>query len=212
MKKEDYQQTINTWNSLADLYEAKFMELDFYNHSYDNFCELITDNEANILEIGCGPGNITKYILSKNPSWQWLGTDVSENMIKHARINIPQASFQVLDARNINEIKNTFHGIVCGFCIPFLSETDVATFITHCSQLLNPKGVLYLSFVSDQEGTSGYKQGSTGQRVYFNYHAFSTITNLLSKARFNVIKQYQIAYPKNDNETENHTVLLAQLI
>lgn len=211
MKPKDYQQTINTWDSLAELYEAKFMDLDLYNESYDHFCEFITANTANVLEIGCGPGNITKYILSKKPSWQWLGTDVSENMVKHAQKNNPQARFQVLDARNINEVQNKFHGIVCGFCIPFLSEIDVALFIHNCAQLLNPSGVLYLSFVSDQEGTSGYKQGSTGNSVYFNYHSHATITNLLIKAGFKLIKQYKIAYPTSQTETENHTVILAQL-
>lgn len=210
MKPTDYKKTINTWNNLAEVYEAKFMDLDFYNHSYDHFCELITDNEAKILEIGCGPGNITKYVLNKKPSWQWLGTDVSENMVNHAQKNNPQATFQVLDARNINEINNTFQGIVCGFCIPFLSATDVATFIAHCANLLTPQGLLYLSFVADTEGTSGYKQGNTGSQVYFNYHALETITTILKCNEFNLIKQYQIPYPTGKETFEKHTVLLAQ--
>lgn len=211
MKPKDYQQTINTWDSLAAVYEAKFMDMDLYNDSYDLFCKLVANNTANILEIGCGPGNITKYLLKQQPAWKLFGTDVSENMVKHAQKNNPQARFQILDARNINEVQTKFHGIVCGFCIPFLSETDVALFIHNCAHLLNPSGVLYLSFVSDQEGTSGYKQGSTGNSVYFNYHSHSTITNLLIKASFKLIKQYKIAYPTSQTETENHTVLLAQL-
>jgi trans-aconitate methyltransferase len=193
LKPTDYQRTINTWNSLAVLYEAKFMDMDLYNESYDHFCTLVANNKANILEIGCGPGNTTKYLLKQQPNWKLLGTDVSENMVKHAQKNNPKATFQVLDARNINEVQTKFHGIVCGFCIPFLSTYDVAIFIQNCAQLINPSGVLYLSFVSDLEGTSGYKQSSTGNRVYFNYHALSTITNLLIKAGFNLIKQYPIA-------------------
>ena len=55
---DKYKETFKTWNKVASLYEDKFMDLDLYNNTYDYFCELVKDN-AKILEIGCGPGNIT---------------------------------------------------------------------------------------------------------------------------------------------------------
>lgn len=35
MLKTPYQETFETWNKIAGLYEEKFMDLDLYNQSYD---------------------------------------------------------------------------------------------------------------------------------------------------------------------------------
>lgn len=80
-----YQETFKTWDKIAQIYEDKFMGLDLYNDTYDIFCNLISKNNPYILEIGCGPGNITQYLLAKNPNFRITAIDNSENMIKLAR-------------------------------------------------------------------------------------------------------------------------------
>lgn len=59
---DKYFETFETWNKVASLYEENFMNLEVYNESYDLFCNTVHTPNASILEIGCGPGNITKYL------------------------------------------------------------------------------------------------------------------------------------------------------
>jgi 16S rRNA A1518/A1519 N6-dimethyltransferase RsmA/KsgA/DIM1 with predicted DNA glycosylase/AP lyase activity len=61
---DSYQETFETWDKVALLYQEKFMNLDIYNGTYDFFCNLFSMTKPRVLEIGCGPGNITKYILT----------------------------------------------------------------------------------------------------------------------------------------------------
>ena len=61
---DKYQETAQTWNKAAKRYQEIFMDLELYNDSYDILVEQIINKQANILEIGCGPGNITKCFLS----------------------------------------------------------------------------------------------------------------------------------------------------
>ncbi len=68
-------------------YQEKFMNLSLYNETYDLFCNLLSMTKPKVLEIGCGPGNISKYILTKNSNFQIHGIDISPNMINLARIN-----------------------------------------------------------------------------------------------------------------------------
>lgn len=84
---DKYQETFQTWNKVAQIYQNKFMNLDLYNDSYDNFLELVGEINATISEIGCGPGNITKYLLTKRTDLKIMGIDISENMIELARQN-----------------------------------------------------------------------------------------------------------------------------
>ena len=82
-----YKEPFETWNKVASLYQVKFMGLNLYNDTYDFICNLITKDNAKILEIGCGPGNITKYLLSKRPDFDIFGIDIAPNMIELAKKN-----------------------------------------------------------------------------------------------------------------------------
>jgi trans-aconitate methyltransferase len=100
-----YKETFETWNKVASLYEDKFMDLDLYNDSYDFICNLITKDNAKLLEIGCGPGNITKYLLSKRPDFNIFGIDIAPNMIELAKKNNPAASFAMMDSSKFPTLK-----------------------------------------------------------------------------------------------------------
>lgn len=80
-----YTETFETWNKIATLYQDKFMQLDLYNNTYDFICKSINKYQAKILEIGCGPGNITKYLLSNRPDFDIFGIDIASNMIEIAK-------------------------------------------------------------------------------------------------------------------------------
>jgi trans-aconitate methyltransferase len=134
---DKYEVTIKTWDLLAQKYQDGFMDLNLYDESYDVFCELLEKKSASILELGCGPGNITKYLLNKRPHYKIHATDAAPSMIALARKNNPTATFEVIDTRNISELKNKYDAIVCGFCLPYLSETDCIKLIEDSFQLLN---------------------------------------------------------------------------
>jgi 2-polyprenyl-3-methyl-5-hydroxy-6-metoxy-1,4-benzoquinol methylase len=57
--------TFETWDKGSKIYEDKFMDFNLYNESYDIICNTIYKVNAKILDIGCGPGNIIKYLISK---------------------------------------------------------------------------------------------------------------------------------------------------
>ncbi len=205
-----YTETFDTWNKLALLYQQKFMGLDLYNKSYDVICDSITKSGATVLDVGCGPGNITRYLLTKRPDFNVLGIDVAPNMVELARKNNPTAKFSVLDSRQIGELKTTFDGIVAGFCLPYLSSFDVSKLFTDCFQLLHNNGLLYVSFVEGDNAQSGYQTGSSGDRTYFYFHTTDEITKQLKDKNFDEIEVYKVDYTKSASETEVHTILVAR--
>lgn len=209
---DQYQETFETWDKIAAKYEDKFMYLDIYNKTYNRFCETLSSGHATLLEIGCGPGNITNYILSKMPGCHITGIDVAPNMIVLAQKNNPAASFKVMDCRQIDELERAFDGIICGFCLPYLSEADCVALIGHCAAMLTGGGVLYLSFVEGDPADSGFQAGSTGSRVYFYYHSLVAIEKLLSENGFEMADVSRISYEKGDRRMEVHTVLIAKKV
>ncbi|MGB3005934.1 MAG: class I SAM-dependent methyltransferase [Chitinophagaceae bacterium] len=205
-----YKETFETWNKVASLYQDKFMDLDLYNDTYDFICNSITKGNAKLLEIGCGPGNITKYLLSERPDFDIFGIDIAPNMIELAKKNNPTASFGIMDSRQIDDLKTKYDGIVCGFCLPYLSQTDSLKLIKDCYSLLNENGLVYLSFVEGDPNKSGFQVGSSGDRSYFYFHILNDLKTQLVESNFDEFKIFKVKYKKSETEIDIHTILTAK--
>lgn len=203
-------ETLTTWNKIAKAYETVFMDLDIYDTSYALFCSYLEGTPLSVLEIGCGPGNISRYIINKKPDCYFYGIDSSINMVELAKKNNPNGHFEVMDCRSISQFNQSFHGIIAGFVIPYLSIKDCTHFIKNSANLLTTNGIFYLSFVPGKYENSGFKTGSNGNRIYFYYHDRSAINKTLVKYGFQIINQQDISYTKGNNIQETHTVLICK--
>lgn len=202
-------ETFDTWNNIASLYQDKFMNLDLYNDTYDFICNTIATPNAKLLEIGCGPGNITKYLLSQRPDFDIFGIDIAPNMIELAKKNNPTANFAVIDSREIKNLDKKYDGIIVGFCLPYLSPTESNELISNSYDLLNENGLLYLSFVEGNPEESDFKVGSGG-RVYFHYHNLDDLITQLKKSNFDQLEIFKVKYKTSETEFDIHTILTAK--
>lgn len=193
---DPYQLTFQTWNKVAALYQEKFMDLDLYDDTYDRFLALVEKENARVLEIGCGPGNITRYLLSKRPDLHIEAIDVAPNMIELARQNVPGASFRVMDCRELDKLTGRYDAVVCGFALPYLSTDDSAKLFRDSAQLLTPRGVGYFSAIEGDYSRSGYLTASTGDQTYVYLHEEKTLTGQLESAGFEVVDVLRKDYPK----------------
>jgi 2-polyprenyl-3-methyl-5-hydroxy-6-metoxy-1,4-benzoquinol methylase len=207
---DTYSETFETWNKVALLYQNKFMNLNLYNKTYDVFCKALSKSNSRILEIGCGPGNITKYLLEQRPDFSISGIDIAPNMVALATENNPLASFKVMDCREIHQLNSKYDGIIAGFCLPYLSEADVTKLITDCSNLLTQNGILYLSFVEGDSNKSGFQTGSSGNRIYFYYHSLSTLLELLLNKGFETPTVMHVDYENGSKGVDIHTIIILQ--
>ncbi len=48
---DQYRQTAQTWDKLAQAYQDKFMDLDLYDHTYDAFCDALPDPHSRGLDM-----------------------------------------------------------------------------------------------------------------------------------------------------------------
>lgn len=208
----NHKENTETWNNIAQEYADKFMGLDLYIDTYDSFFKTIKNKSASILEIDCGPGNITQFIAKRSTDFKIEAIDISENMIALAKKNIPEANYQVMDCRNVAHLEMRFDAIVCGFTIPYLSQTDCSKLLSDCFDLLEEGGIFYLSFVSGKAEDSGYICGNQGDRLYFYYHDGRWVNRELERNGFMVINEFEKKYQKSEDSVERHTILFAKKI
>ena len=206
---DKYKETFDTWNNIASIYQDKFMDLNLYNDSYDYICNSMTKQKAKLLEIGCGPGNISKYLLSKKPDFDILGIDIAPNMIELAKVNNPTATFKVMDSRQIINLTSKYDGIICGFCLPYMSPAESNELISNSYDLLNENGLIYLSFVEGDADKSDFKVSARG-RVYFQFHSLDGLKTQLIKMKFDEVETFKVKYKTSETEFDIHTILIAK--
>lgn len=202
---------IEVFNKLAKTYQDKFMNVDLYKDSLSFFCQNIKTENPEILEIACGPGNITKFLLDKNPDLKILGIDLAPNMVDLAKVNNPVANFQVMDCRNIGSLDMKFEAIMCGFCLPYLSQEETCKLIFDASNLLKKNGIFYLSTMENDYSKSTFKKGSTGDEIFMHYYPADFLENELTKNHFQIINLERKEYFHNEENTID-LIIIAQKV
>nr|WP_279346156.1 class I SAM-dependent methyltransferase [Gramella oceanisediminis] len=187
------------------------MDVGLYHEGLDQFLNQLKTKHASLLEIGCGPGNLTRYLLSRNQNLKILGIDFAENMIPLAIKNNPQAEFRLMDSRDILSLQQQFDGIVCGFCIPYLKKEEVVKLIRDISSLLKPEGVLYLSTMEAFEDRSGIAYSDSAEEsMEINYYQFEFLEALLKKQSLKILFKTRLDNPSNPEDVKDLVLLAAR--
>lgn len=198
------------FNKHANLYQDKFMDVSLYHDSLDFFCRSIKKQNASVLELACGPGNITKYILEKRPDLKIFGIDLAPNMLELAKQNNPSAEFKVMDCREIKNLNQKFDAVMCGFCLPYLSKEEAIKLIEDVSKLLNPGGVFYISTMEDDYSKSGFKKGSKGDEIFMYYHEGGYLTKTLEQNNFKTLNWRRQEFPEADGSVTIDLIIISQ--
>jgi len=194
----------------ADLYREKFMDLTLYNDFYREFCELLPEGRARVLDAACGPGNVSRYLMAQRPELELLGIDLAPRMVELAREAVPSAEFAVHDCRHLGDLKRHFDGIICAFGLPYLSPEEAAAFIRAADGALDPGGVLYLSAMLGNREDSGFQRCSTGDQIYLNFHDEDHIVRLLEGSGFSALKKSRMASPSAASKVTTDLIVLAK--
>ena len=199
---------IGIFDKLATGYQDKFMDVSLYGDSFDFFLSRLNQT-ASILELACGPGNITKHLLDKRPDLKILGTDLSPNMLRLAKNNNPTAEFKLMDCRALDSLNETYDAIMCGFCLPYLSKEDAVQLIKDAAKALNSKGSMYISTMEDDYVNSRFEKGSSGDEIFMHYHEEGYLSKALTDNHFKIAYTDRKQYSSGDKKVTD-LILIAE--
>lgn len=194
--ENQYKNTIDVYNKVAQAHQDKFANDTVYNHSYELLLKHIQSVHKNVLDVACGFGKITKYLLNNNSKLSVLGIDAAENMVSLAKQNNPKATFKVLDCRKISNLKQRFDVISFGFCFPYLPKKDVLKLIEDASSLLTTNGLVYISTMAgNYEKDSRIISSSDGKNsMFIHYHESAYLIEALEAEKFKILENYTKIY------------------
>lgn len=126
-----------SWNSAQYL---KF-KAERTQPSIDLANRIPLSSPADVLDVGCGPGNSTDILRRKFPGARILGIDSSDAMIEAARAACPTLEFRLCDAsRELPALGRQFDVVFSNACLQWIP--DHPALLDAMWALLRPGGVL----------------------------------------------------------------------
>ncbi len=203
--------TVNIYNKHVKDYVNKFMDLDLYKDTFDSVLEILPKN-ASVLELGCGPGNVVKYLKARRKDLDILGIDLAPEMINEAKRQNPDSRFEVMDLRNAGQLKQKFNAVIAAFCIPYISYDDAEQLFKEFPNLVDEEGLLYVSCMEGIRERSGFEKSSfTGDNeIYVNYYNRIEIGSWLQQNNFEIDSFYTKDYPEMDGSFTTELIFIAR--
>jgi SAM-dependent methyltransferase len=204
--------SVKRFDEFASEYAERFMNIDSYHIHFDKFCDLAKKQRPRILELACGPGNVTRYLKQRFPHSEIIAIDLAPRMIDIAKREVSGVDFRVMDVRDVKTLGIQFDLIMSSFCLPFLSEEDTRQLISDCSEMLEQGGLLYLSTMEGDEFKAGFESTSFSgdSEVYFNYHRGEDLEKALSNTGFTIDYNVRQDYPEPDGNVTVDIIIIAR--
>lgn len=156
-----HQYMIERYDQLAVMPEVLeyYGQSDFLNFGYwgegtatqkqacENLMEqllgFIPEKKGSILDVACGKGATTAYLVRDFPAEGITGINISEKQLEIARMNAPGCTFMVMNATELHFEDNSIDNIICVEAVFHFYTRE--KFLKEAHRVLKPGGHLVLS-------------------------------------------------------------------
>jgi len=194
------------FNHYAERYESEHGSIKRYQAMLDRLVAQVAKRKNSLLDLGCGPGNLSMYLNSKIDKLDITCVDISEKMLEIAQRNLPGSRCLLLDVTELGVLEEGFGIITLGFCLPYLPMDKARLVLNHSSRLASPEACLYLSTIEGAYHDSGVRRSSDGKHTTIQYYYNNEQLNaMLHDAGFEVLESVTLT-----NDSDKEIVMIAK--
>ena len=169
-------------------YDKIAVEYQADRQTFDNMKELeelasLLPKGAKVLDAGCGAGVPTAKFLADS-GFEVVGIDFSENMLKLARKNVPNATFIRKDMTKLDFADDSFDGLTALYSIIHVPREKHALLFESFHRILKPEGIMLVCMGPDEwEATTEYY----GTNMFWSHYSPEKSLQLAKDAGFQTI-------------------------
>jgi ubiquinone/menaquinone biosynthesis C-methylase UbiE len=109
----------------------------------EKLLDFIPEQRGTILDVACGKGATTRYLLKYYKPENVTGINISDKQLRICRKNAPRCNFSLMDATQLKFPDNSFDNIICVEAAFHFDTRD--RFLQEVHRVLKPGGRLVLS-------------------------------------------------------------------
>jgi 2-polyprenyl-3-methyl-5-hydroxy-6-metoxy-1,4-benzoquinol methylase len=173
----------STYNKIAEDWHKDHEKDTWWVEGTEKFVSLLKPH-ATILDVGCGGGTKAKWLASKGLSV--TGMDFSEEMVKIAQENVPEATFFVGDMLELDKRSEKYDAVFAQASLLHIPKKDVTKVLTGFKNILNDKGIIYIAVKEigeDKIEEKTIKEGDYGYEYerFFSFFSMDELKNYLKE-------------------------------
>lgn len=193
---------VSTYNKIADIYTQQYFN-DLSEASYiDKFLEKLTPG-AKVLDVGCGPGQFTQYMMNKGFSVK--GIDFSTEMLTIAQEKVPNGTFQQADMRNLPFDDEHFDGLFVAYSLIHIPSEEIPQTLNGFLRVLKPGGYIEIIAQKGEADQMANMPVLPSEKMFFNFFTTERLSKFLENSGFTI--EYQVESKSLDSESVSDTVI-----
>jgi len=175
---------VKTYDKVAGAYAREFFDDGIDLKHLDKFL-LLLPKRAKILDVGCGPGNYTAYMMEKG--FDVEGIDLSQGMLKVAKRLVTKGKFRLMDMRKLKYRSRLFDGLCVAYSLYHIELKQVPKTLKELHRVLKSKGLIILMLQQGRGEGIMSEPLNPKEKMFFKYYQKNEIEQLLKMANFRVI-------------------------
>ena len=159
-----------------------------------------------ILDIGVGAGRTVQGLLQV--STDYLGVDISKEMIAACRQRFPGVAFQLADARALTNVADASVHLVMFSCsgIGMVSHADRLLILREVHRVLEPSGVFLFS--THNQNSADHAAGFNLPEFSFTPHPLRLLARTIRFSRLTLLRMYRRArFRKHELRTSEYSLI-----
>lgn len=167
------EKSLEHWNKVHTSYKRAEIKTDNW---LEDFSRIISSCSTPIIDLGCGSGNDTLYLIQKGK--KVISCDQSPNAISNIKSNFSEVydtrCFNMLDGFPFDDHSTEL--VIADLCLHYFREKDTFNIIDEIKRVLSPDGHLILRVNSINDINYGAGRGTEIEK-----HLFMTDDNRLKR-------------------------------
>lgn len=165
-RKDEKRQTIDTYNKTAQTHAKKFDKTGVRIDDIEKAFSYIRRLNPKTIELGCGNGRDAEGIVKRTNDY--LGIDLSSELIKIAKKKVPEANFRVADFETFKFSKDV--DVIFAFASLLHSDREsVRKLIKRAHRALSPGGIFFISSKHSNYCKKTIDKEGYGPKTYYFY-------------------------------------------
>lgn len=189
-------QTIRTYNKIAARYNEVNLSQVWFERELTTFKSLLP--RGKVIDIGCGAGRDASFFLENG--YDYTGIDASKAMLEIARARNKRGEFIFKDFYKLDFPKGSFDGFWAAASLLHVPEKRINKLLLSIGEILKTGAI---GFISVRKRHGKLRDGIAIEQKYghlikrhFTYYTKHSLSKLLSKAGFKLLKVYERYNPK----------------